>query len=180
MAEIAVATGQITSDAERMQDEIAEVASVAEESSASAEQVSASTQQTSAATQEIASSAAELARTAEKPGAARRPLHAGGLISPLPRAISGVGSTTRRDGPASPSSRENSSSAAARPTPGASWAITVTAGSIDAASRMSSKPTSAISRWRPGRCSARRTSIVIRFWARRRRSAGPAIAASRS
>ena len=46
--------------------DIGEVASVAEESSASAEQVSASTQQTSASTQEIAASAQELARTAER------------------------------------------------------------------------------------------------------------------
>jgi methyl-accepting chemotaxis protein len=65
VSDIAAAAGQITSDADRMQEQIAEVASVAEESSASAEQVSASTQQTSASTQEIASSAAELARTAE-------------------------------------------------------------------------------------------------------------------
>ena len=44
----------------------AEVASVAEQSSASAEQVSASTEETSASTQQIAASAQELARTAEE------------------------------------------------------------------------------------------------------------------
>jgi methyl-accepting chemotaxis protein len=62
--EIAAAIGQISEQAQRAEGDIAEVASVAEESSASAEQVSASTQQTSASTQEIASSAHELARTA--------------------------------------------------------------------------------------------------------------------
>ena len=66
VAEIAAAIGQIAGEAERMQNDITEVASVAEASSASAEQVSASTQQTSASTQEIASSAAELAGTAEQ------------------------------------------------------------------------------------------------------------------
>ena len=57
-----------------MQSDITEVASVAEESSASAEQVSASTQQTSASTQEIAASARarEHRRAARQPG---RPLH---------------------------------------------------------------------------------------------------------
>ena len=55
----------IAGEADRMQTDITEVASVAEASSASAEQVSASTQQTSASTQEIASSAHELAGTAE-------------------------------------------------------------------------------------------------------------------
>jgi methyl-accepting chemotaxis protein len=43
-----------------------DVASVAEQSSASAEQVSASTEQTSASTQQIAASAQDLARTAEE------------------------------------------------------------------------------------------------------------------
>jgi methyl-accepting chemotaxis protein len=66
VAEIATAIGLIASEADRMQSDITEVASVAEASSASAEQVSASTQQTSASTQEIASSAAELANTAEQ------------------------------------------------------------------------------------------------------------------
>ena len=46
--------------------DITEVASVAEESSASAEQVSASTQQTAASTQEIAVSAGGLATSAEQ------------------------------------------------------------------------------------------------------------------
>ena len=66
VAEIATAIGQIAGEAERMQNDITEVASVAEASSASAEQVSASTEQTSASTQEIASSAQELAGTAEQ------------------------------------------------------------------------------------------------------------------
>jgi methyl-accepting chemotaxis protein len=64
--EIASTIEQISAQARRAEDDIAEVASVAEESSASAEQVSASTQQTSASTQEIASSAQELARTAAR------------------------------------------------------------------------------------------------------------------
>ncbi len=66
MAEIAAAVHQISADADRAQGGIAEVAAVAEQSSASAEQVSASTQETSASTQEIAASAQELARTAEQ------------------------------------------------------------------------------------------------------------------
>jgi methyl-accepting chemotaxis protein len=66
VGEIAAAIGQIAGEAERMQHDITEVASVAEASSASAEQVSASTQQTSASTQEIASSAQQLAGTAEQ------------------------------------------------------------------------------------------------------------------
>jgi methyl-accepting chemotaxis protein len=66
VAEIATAIGQIAGEADRMQQDITEVAAVAEASSASAEQVSASTQQTSASTQEIASSAAQLAGTAEQ------------------------------------------------------------------------------------------------------------------
>jgi methyl-accepting chemotaxis protein len=66
VAEIATAIGQIAGEAERMQTDITEVASVAEASSASAEQVSASTEQTSASTQEIATSASELATTAEQ------------------------------------------------------------------------------------------------------------------
>ncbi|MEA2271061.1 MAG: hypothetical protein QOC64_3671 [Solirubrobacteraceae bacterium] len=66
VGEIAVTVQQISADAQRAQDEITEVAAVAEESSASAEQVSASTQQTSASTQQVAASATELARTAEE------------------------------------------------------------------------------------------------------------------
>jgi methyl-accepting chemotaxis protein len=65
ITDIAEAVGQISIDAQRAENDIAEVAAVAEQSSASAEQVSASTQQTSASTQQIASSAAELARSAE-------------------------------------------------------------------------------------------------------------------
>ncbi len=66
VAEIAVAVHQISSDADRAETGIAEVAAVAEQSSASAEQVSASTEETSASTQEIAASAQELARTADQ------------------------------------------------------------------------------------------------------------------
>jgi methyl-accepting chemotaxis protein len=66
VAEIAGAVQQISAESTRAEGGIAEVAAVAEQSSASAEQVSASTQQTSASTQEIASSATELARTAEQ------------------------------------------------------------------------------------------------------------------
>ncbi|ADB52637.1 methyl-accepting chemotaxis protein [Conexibacter woesei] len=64
--QIATAAGEITLRAQRMEENMAEVASVAEQSSASTEQVSASTQQTSASTQEIAASAQELAKTAEE------------------------------------------------------------------------------------------------------------------
>ena len=64
--QIAGAAQQISAGTERMQSEIAGVATVAEQSAASTEQVSASTQQTSASTQEIAASAQELARTAEQ------------------------------------------------------------------------------------------------------------------
>ena len=66
VAEIAAAIGQIAAEAERAEHDIAEVAAVAEQSSASAEQVSASTQQTGASTQEIAASAQHLAGTAEE------------------------------------------------------------------------------------------------------------------
>jgi methyl-accepting chemotaxis protein len=66
VTEIAAAVEQISTGADRAQGGIAEVAAVAEQSSASAEQVSASTQETSASTQEIAASAQELARTAEQ------------------------------------------------------------------------------------------------------------------
>jgi methyl-accepting chemotaxis protein len=65
-AQIAAAVEQISVSGERLGREIGDVASVAEESSASAEQVSASTEQTSASTQEIAASAQELAATAEQ------------------------------------------------------------------------------------------------------------------
>ena len=61
---IAAAVEEIATSARAMGERMAEVAAVAEQSSASSEQVSASTQQTSASTQEIAASAHELARTA--------------------------------------------------------------------------------------------------------------------
>ena len=62
--EIATAVGHISGQTRQAELDVAEVAAVAEQSSASAEQVSASTQQTSATTQEIAASADALARTA--------------------------------------------------------------------------------------------------------------------
>ncbi len=64
IAGIAGAAQEISAGTHHMQEQIGEVASVAEESSASAEQVSASTQETSASTQEIAASAQSLAGTA--------------------------------------------------------------------------------------------------------------------
>ena len=54
------------SETAKMQGEIADVAAVAEQSSASAEEVSASTEQTSASTQEIAASAQDLAASASE------------------------------------------------------------------------------------------------------------------
>ena len=57
---------QVAASAQSISERIADVAAVAEESSASTEQVSASTQQTSASTQEIAASAQELASTASE------------------------------------------------------------------------------------------------------------------
>jgi methyl-accepting chemotaxis protein len=63
---IAVAIEQIAQSTEGMGGRMAEVVSVAEQSSASTQQVSASTQQSSAATQEVAASAQQLARTAEE------------------------------------------------------------------------------------------------------------------
>ncbi|PTL60815.1 methyl-accepting chemotaxis protein [Paraconexibacter algicola] len=61
VTQIAAAIKQIADASSRMQADMSDVASVAEQSSASAQQVSASTQQTSASAQEIATSAAELA-----------------------------------------------------------------------------------------------------------------------
>jgi methyl-accepting chemotaxis protein len=61
---IADAVQEIAASARAMGERMAEVAAVAEQSSASSEEVSASTQQTSASTQQIAASAHELARTA--------------------------------------------------------------------------------------------------------------------
>jgi methyl-accepting chemotaxis protein len=66
VGEITAAANGIADEVSRAEQDITEVAAVAEESSASAEQVSASTQQTSAATQEIAASAQTLAGTAEQ------------------------------------------------------------------------------------------------------------------
>ena len=66
VARIAAVAGEISARAVRMEENMADVVAVAEQSSASTEQVSASTQQTSASTQEIAASAGELARTAEQ------------------------------------------------------------------------------------------------------------------
>ena len=63
---IGTAVEEISSEAQRAEQGVAEVAAVAEQSSASAEQVSASTQETSASTQEIAASAETLANTAEE------------------------------------------------------------------------------------------------------------------
>jgi methyl-accepting chemotaxis protein len=61
---IGLAVVDITARAETIGRATSEIASVAEQSSASAEQVSAATQQTSAATQELAESAQDLSRTA--------------------------------------------------------------------------------------------------------------------
>jgi methyl-accepting chemotaxis protein len=66
--QIAAAMNGIADGSTRMQEDIAEVVAVAEQSSASAQEVSASTEQTSASTQEIAASAQELAATAEELG----------------------------------------------------------------------------------------------------------------
>ena len=62
---IADAIRQIAESSQRMLVDMAEVASVAEQSSASSEQVSASTQETTASTVEIAASAEALTETAE-------------------------------------------------------------------------------------------------------------------
>ncbi len=66
VAAVAAAMDQVSVSSQRMQEDMQEVASVAEESSAATEEVSASTQQTSASTEEIAASAQELAATAEQ------------------------------------------------------------------------------------------------------------------
>jgi methyl-accepting chemotaxis protein len=63
---IAAAVQDISESAQRVQNDMSDVAAIAEQSSASTEQVSASTQETSASAQEIASSAQELAATAER------------------------------------------------------------------------------------------------------------------
>jgi methyl-accepting chemotaxis protein len=64
IAEITRNASEIAEASRSIDEEIAGVASVAEQSSASSEEVSASTEQTSASTQEIAASAQELAATA--------------------------------------------------------------------------------------------------------------------
>ena len=64
--EIATAVGHISGQTRQAELDVAEVAAVAEQSSASAEQVSASTEQTSASTQEIAASAQDLAEQAQR------------------------------------------------------------------------------------------------------------------
>ena len=62
---IAGAVGRSPRRPARMQEDVADVAAVAEESSASTEQVTATTQQTSASAQQIAASAVELSETAD-------------------------------------------------------------------------------------------------------------------
>jgi methyl-accepting chemotaxis protein len=66
VAGIAAAVEQIAASSRRMEQDMAEVGAVAEQSSATSEEVSASTQQTSASTQQIAAAAQELATTAEE------------------------------------------------------------------------------------------------------------------
>ena len=64
--QIAAAMNGIADGSNRMQDDIAEVVAVAEQSSASAQEVSASTEQTASSAHHIASSAQDLARTADE------------------------------------------------------------------------------------------------------------------
>jgi methyl-accepting chemotaxis protein len=64
--DIAAAVHQAAQGSSRVQSDMGEVASVAEQTSASTEEVSASTQQTSAAVQEIAAAAQELSGRAEE------------------------------------------------------------------------------------------------------------------
>ena len=78
---------QISAESSRAEDGIAEVAAVAEQSSASAEQVSASTQETSASTQEIAASAQSLAAHRRAAQLARRPLQGQGRVGTQARFI---------------------------------------------------------------------------------------------
>jgi methyl-accepting chemotaxis protein len=66
VSHIAATAEQIASGSTAMRESIAQVATVAEGSSAATEQISASTQQTSAAAQEVAASAQELAATAQE------------------------------------------------------------------------------------------------------------------
>jgi hypothetical protein len=64
--QIAAAAQQVTATAGAMQQNMSEVATVAEGSSASTEEVSASTRETSASSEQIAASAHELASNAER------------------------------------------------------------------------------------------------------------------
>jgi methyl-accepting chemotaxis protein len=64
VADIAAAVGGIAGRSAQMTEDIAEVAAIAEQSSAAGQQVAASTQQTAGSTQEIAASASELAVSA--------------------------------------------------------------------------------------------------------------------
>jgi methyl-accepting chemotaxis protein len=64
VSQIAAAVQQIAASSHAMRERMTDIASVAEQSSASTEEVSASTEQTSASTQEIAASAQELAASA--------------------------------------------------------------------------------------------------------------------
>src|SRR3954447_21768633 len=66
VAEIAAAIGGIASSSTRMTEDVTDVASIAEQSSAAAEQVAASTQDTSTSTRQIAASAEELASSADE------------------------------------------------------------------------------------------------------------------
>jgi methyl-accepting chemotaxis protein len=66
VADIAAAIGGIATSSSKMTEDVTDVASVAEESSAAAEQVAASTVETETSTQQIASSAEELAASARE------------------------------------------------------------------------------------------------------------------
>ena len=70
-----------------MQENIDEVAAVAEESSASTEEVSASTEQTSASAEQIAASAHELSGNAETLNRADVAVQNHGLTHNRPRAV---------------------------------------------------------------------------------------------
>jgi methyl-accepting chemotaxis protein len=64
--EIIAAVEQVAASARRVQEEVIESATAAEQASASTQEVSASTQQTSASTQQIAASASELANISDE------------------------------------------------------------------------------------------------------------------
>jgi methyl-accepting chemotaxis protein len=66
VGDISTAIARIAASSGQMQQDMSEVAAVAEQSSASAEEVSASTEETSAATEEIAASAQHLSDRAEE------------------------------------------------------------------------------------------------------------------